>query len=244
MPIRRAMAAPDAFSARLAETLARAYAQRTEQALTAYGSSGATVDLDEALNHARAAVAALIDAQGFAPCDVAGARALTGRVPAVGRLAEACAGHAERAMGASVAGLWRRLGLTVVPAVWSPEDRRLAEGLLALALVSRPEAAERLMSAGLRRIASARLSTALLVALAGCPERTFALALGADRHAALVHRYAPETGGIAHLMRTEPVREHLARTLAAWFAEGAARPALPDALEAALVHALHRPQRV
>jgi hypothetical protein len=238
------MAVPDRFSARLAETLARAYAQRTEHALAAYERSRDATDLDEALNHARAAVASLIEARGFAPCDVAGARELTSSLPAVGRLAEVCALHAERVMAASVAGLWRRLGLDVVPALWSAEDRRLAEGLLALALVSRPETAEQLMSAGLRRIAAGRLAGALVDALGRCTEATFASALGDARHSALARRYATGSDGLGTVARTEPVRVQLTRTLTAWFAEGAVRSRLPDALEAAFVHALAAAHRV
>jgi hypothetical protein len=238
------MAVPDGFSVQLAETLARAYAQRTEHALAAYGRSRETIDLDEALNHARAAVASLIEAHGFAPCDVAGARELTAGLPAVGHLAEVCARHAEQAMGDSVGGLWRRLGLDVVPAVWSAEDRRLAEGLLALALVSRPEAAERLMSAGLRRIAAGRLAAALVDALGRCAETTFSRALGESRYAALAGRYATEGSGLGALARTDAIRAQLSRTLTAWFAEGAVRARLPDALEAAFVHALASAHRV
>jgi hypothetical protein len=44
--------------------------------------------------------------------------------------------------------------------------------------------------------------------------------------------------------RTEPVRVQLTRTLTAWFAEGAVRSRLPDALEAAFVHALAAAHRV
>ena len=205
----------------------------------AHGRSPATLDV--AFAAAAGAVAQLRGERASTPPDVDEVRRLFEQLPEFERLVELAVGETERSVQAAGRRLWSWFGLSTPPPGWNDGERDRARLLVACACAPLDKQVGSWLGPRLLKLAAGRWAAMLTAELRGTQEELWRRVLG-DRYESVWRRCAPRgrwrNRELADLLaHDDDVAASMQRQLARWLGGGARIEALPDALEAAFVHA-------
>jgi hypothetical protein len=210
-------------------------------ALERYADGRSPAKLDVAFVAAARAVADLRGERASAPPEVSEVRWLFEQLPEFERLVELAVGETERSVQAAGSRLWSWFGLSTPPPSWNDGERARARLLVACACAPLDKQVVSWLGPRLLKLSADRWAALLTAELRAAQEDLWRRIL-ADRYESVWRRCAPRgrwrTRELADLLaHDDDVATSVHRQLARWLGDGARFERLPDAVEAAFVHA-------